>query len=265
MSRLLLIELNDLANFSGFWWLLLLLGPLLFFQHRLQFEVQGIFLLITRRQDLAITLFSVLFFPGVVLHESSQLLLAQLLRVKVKKFSLWPQTRRGKLIRLGLVEIDKETDMVRETLIGVIPLLTGICVIGLLAGWRFDLDTLSSSFATGDLPTIATGLGDFMSVPDFWLWVYLVFAIGNAMLPEPHDEINWWLIGGVVGGIAIFLLVLDLGIVLQAGLEGPLAQLGKWTGLALVMTLTIDLFGMVLISVMEFLFSRLLGRELEYQ
>ena len=57
--------LNDLV------WLLLVLGPLLFLQRRLHTDIQLIFLHLTRRLELAIMCFSLLFFPGVLLHEGS--------------------------------------------------------------------------------------------------------------------------------------------------------------------------------------------------
>lgn len=244
----------------------LVIWPLIQVERWIHKHIQGLGLLLTNNPQAAVLVYYVSLLPGVVLHETSQWLLAQILRVKVKKFSLWPEKQsRSKLIRLGLVEIDRKTDTVRTTLIGVIPLVTGITVIALIVGLRFDLTVLLDSLASGDLPIIISGLGAFTSAPDFWLWTYLIFAVGNAMLPEPHDEINWWLIGGIMAGIVVILLVLDLSILLLAGLEGPLADVAKWTSLALLMTLSIDLIGMGLIFTMEVLFSRLLGRRLEYQ
>ena len=63
-----------LSNLDGLWWLLLLLGPLLLLQRSLHREIQVLFLVVTRRPDIAIALFSVLFFPGVLLHEGSHYL-----------------------------------------------------------------------------------------------------------------------------------------------------------------------------------------------
>ncbi len=229
-------------------------------------HVQGLGLLLTNNPQAAVLIYYLVLFPGVFLHEVSQWLLAKVMGVKVKEFKLWPDTQKGaKLIRLGLVEIDPDTDMYRTTAVSIIPLVTGIAMLALIGTTRFDTAPLLAAFATGDLPTIAAGIKAFTAAPDFFLWVYLIFAFANAMLPEPHDEINWWLIIVPAVGITVFLLVLDLSILLLAWLEGPLARLAGWVSFALVMALVIDLIVMALIALMELIFSRVLNRDVEYQ
>ncbi len=248
-------------------WLLaaLAIWPLVRVERWIHRHVQGLGLLLTNDPQAAVLIYYLALLPGVVLHELSQWLLAQALRVKIKKFRIWPEKQRGGVIRLGLVEIDKNTDVVRASLVGMIPLVTGILVISLIGGSRFDTEALISSLATGDLPTILAGFNTFMSAPDFWLWFYLIFAIANAMLPEEHDRINWWLLAGAVAVITIFLLILDLRVVLNYLLEEPFARLAKWLSFAFISALLVDLFMMGLISLSEVIFSRVLNRELEYK
>ncbi len=242
-----------------------IIWPLMRVERWIHKHIQGVGLLLTNNPQAAVLIYYLALLPGVALHEFSQWILAQVLRVKVKKFRLWPEKQRGGVIRLGLVEIDKKTDTVRTTLIGIIPMITGIAAIVLIGSLRFDLDPLMSALSTGDLPTVGRALGSLIAIPDFWLWIYLIFAVANAMLPEPHDVINWWLLGGIAAGLLIFLWILDLQVLIVAGLEGPFAQLGRWMGFALAMALVIDLLVMGLISIIEIFFSRLLNRELEYQ
>jgi hypothetical protein len=101
-----------------------MLVTLYLLQHRLHFEFQAIFLLITRRTDIALVLFSLLFFPGVVLHETSHYVLARLLGVRTGHFSLLPQPLPDGRLRLGYVET-ASTDLLRDALIGITPLLAG--------------------------------------------------------------------------------------------------------------------------------------------
>jgi hypothetical protein len=191
--------------------------------------------------------------------------MAKALRVPVKRFQLWPERdpNTGK-IRLGLVEIEEDVDQVRASLVGIIPAISGTAVITLIGSTFFDVTSLVAAFGTGDLTMMGRGIGEFMSTPDFWLWIYIVFAIANAMLPEEHDHITWWLPLVVIVPLAVFLLVLDLGIIIQAGLEGPVAQLGQWLSLAFGIALGVDLGMMALIYVLEMFFTRVLHRELEY-
>jgi hypothetical protein len=240
----------------------LLLRPAIRWIHK---HVQGLGLLITNDPQGAVLIYYLALVPGVALHEGSQWFLAKMLRVKIKKFRLWPEKQRGGTIRLGLVEIDEETDNVRATLVGVIPLVVGIGVIALLGGWRFDPTNLLAAMATGDLPTIGAAFGDFLNAPDFWLWAYVVFAIANTMLPEEHDRIFWIPIVGVLIGLVVLLLVLDLGILVWAGLDGPLAQLAASMSLALILSLCIDWLVMGLIWVLERVLGHVLNREVEYK
>ncbi|MBN1312584.1 MAG: hypothetical protein JXB30_14305 [Anaerolineae bacterium] len=239
-----------------------LLQPTIRWMHK---HIQGLGLLITNNPQGAMLIYYLSLVPGVVLHEGSQWVVAKILRVKIKKFRLWPERQRKGVVRLGLVEIDGKTDTVRATLVGIVPLVAGIGAIALIGGTRFNPAVLLAALATGDLPTIAAGLGAFLDAPDFWLWVYLVFAIANTMLPEEHDNINWWLIVGLLVGLAVVLWFLDLSILIKAGLDGPLAQMAASMSLALILSLCIDLFVMALIWGMEQLLTRLLNREIEYQ
>lgn len=244
----------------------LVILPLRSLERWIHKHVQGLGLLLTNDPQAAVLIYYLALFPGVFLHELSQWLLAKLLGVKVKQFRIWPETQKGGgLIRLGLVEIDPKTDMYRTTMVSIIPMVTGIAALALIGTTRFDMAPLLDALATGDIPIIAAGIKAFTSAPDFLLWVYLIFAFANAMLPEPHDEINWWLIIGPVAGIAVFLLILDLGILLRAWLEGPLAKLSGWVSFALVLALVVDLIVMGLIALLELIFSRVLNRDVEYQ
>src|SRR5512143_2626739 len=108
-----------------------MLGPLLFAQRWLHREVQWVFLLITRSPSVSVGLFSLLFFPGVLLHELSHFLMARLLGVRAGRFSLLPSVVEGGKLRLGFVET-AETDWVRDALIGAAPLITGGAAVAYL-------------------------------------------------------------------------------------------------------------------------------------
>ncbi len=238
----------------------IVIWPLLQVERWMHHHIQHLGLLITRHEQAAVLIYYLLLLPGVILHEGSQWLLAKALRVRVKKFQMWPERLKTGQIRLGLVEIE-DTDVVRATLVGMIPLVTGVAIIALIGSTRFDIEVLLQSLATGHIPTMLAGIGQFTSAPDFWLWVYLVFAIANAMMPEEHDRISWWLLFGVLAALLIFLSILDLGILIQAGLEGPFAAVGRWLSLALLISLVLDLLAMGLIALLEAFFSRALRRE----
>lgn len=257
-------------------WLIaaVLLWPLQQLENWMHKHLQGIGLLITNNDQAAVLVYYLLLLPGVALHEVTQWLLAQALRVPVKKFQLWPDDEQGS-IRLGLVEIEPNIDLVRATLIGTLPVVVGIALVALIAS-RFPIADLGTALVSGDAPTMMAGIGKFISTPDFWLWIYLIFAIANAMLPESHDVINWWYLAIPFGTVMLILMLVDLGILgnkgplfdfaylIKASFEVPIAQLGDLILLAFGISVAVDLLVMGLVTGIELFFSRVLGRELEY-
>jgi len=205
---------------QGLMWLLLLLGPLFLAQRSLHREVQAIFLLITRRMDFSIVLFALVFFPGVLLHETSHYLMARILGVRTGRFSLLPRPLPNGRLQLGYVET-RASDWVRETLIGAAPLLTGGVVVAYAGVQRLGLTGAWDALSSGTPGAMQLALSAMLERPDFWLWFYLTLAISSTMLPSASDRRAWLPLGLVAA--------LLLGISLAAG-AGPwlLANAAPW-------------------------------------
>jgi len=179
-----------LASLDGLWWLLLMLGPLLLIQPRLHLEIQAVFLILTRRPALSIGLFSLLFFPGVFLHEGSHFLAARLMGVRTGRISLIPQPLPGGKLRLGFVET-ASTDIVRDALIGFAPLLTGGCAVALIGILRLGLLPVGEALFNQQWQAMGQLLVNLPQQPDFWVWFYLAFTISSTMLPSAADRRGW--------------------------------------------------------------------------
>lgn len=211
-----------MQSLDGLWLLLLLLGPLLFLQRRLHLETQAVFLLLTRRGDLALVLYSMLFFPGVLLHEASHYLMARMLGVRTGRFSVLPKPLPGGRLQLGFVETSS-ADIFRDALIGLAPLLTGGAFVAYAGLSRLGLPGLWEGMASGSA-SLYSSLAELQQKPDFWLWFYLTFTISSTMMPSPSDR-NAWLPLAL-----IIVLLLALGVAagggpwLMANLSMPLNQ-----------------------------------------
>ncbi len=191
---------------DGLLWLLLLLGPLLILTRRLHRETQAIFLLVTRRPDVALTLFAVAFFPGVFIHEISHFIMARLLGVHTGRFSLIPQpTAQGRL-QLGYVETAK-SDWLRDSLIGLAPLILGGVFVAYAGLVQLDLVALWGEWLELGPAAFLQVAGGIYHQPDFWLWFYLIFAVSSTMLPSPSDR-RAWLPLLLVAGILVVLSAL---------------------------------------------------------
>ena len=191
-------------------WLLLMLGPLLFAQRWLHRETQLVFLLLTRSARLALGLFSLLFFPGVLLHELSHYLMARLLGVRTGRFSLLPELMPDGKLRLGYVET-AETDLFRDALIGTAPFITGGVAVAYIGISRLGLLPLAASLIEWDWPGFLQGLRALPNANDFWLWFYLAFTISSTMLPSASDRRAWLPIALVITVIAGLALVAGAG------------------------------------------------------
>jgi len=199
----------------GLIWLLFGVGGLIFCQaflaRHLHRAIQAIFLLITRRNDLSLVLFSLIFAPGVLMHEASHYLMALLLQVRTGKFSLIPRPLPDGRLQLGFVETS-QVDFVRDAMIGAAPLLAGGGFVAYVGLDRLALLPVWDAFAAGDIGAFLRQLWAVPDQPDFWLWFYLGFAVSSTMLPSPSDRRAWL-------PLALVLLFL-VGLALLSG-AGP--------------------------------------------
>ena len=228
-------------------------------QRELHQHFQGLVLLLTQNDDLAALAHFLLLSPGIVAHELSHWLAARLLGVRVGPISIGPRRKRGKQMRFGSVQIVR-TDAVRESLIGLAPLISGTGLVLLLARWGFGL-----------LPTVSPNpaewpatLADCLQAPDAWLWVYLIFAISNAMLPSASDRRAWSTLGLYLALVAI-LAYATVGIpsVSEVWLGWGLRLL-SYLAYAFTLTTAIDVGALSLVLALEWSVGRLTGRRVEY-
>ena len=180
--------------FSGFIWFVLMLLPLVFLQRLLHREIQAVLILITRNVQLTIALFSFLFFPGVFLHELSHFLMAKILRVRTGKISLIPRTMPNGRLQMGYVET-VSTDIVRDSFIGLAPLIAGTLFVAYAGIYQLQVNTLWNVLRDGQIDLFWMGVSLLPNAQDFYLWFYLTFAISSTMLPSESDRHAWLPLG----------------------------------------------------------------------
>jgi len=239
------------------------LPPLYLMQRWINRHLQGLGLLLTGDSDSAVMIYFLVLLPGIALHELSHWLVAVLLRVPVGKFSLWPKKKRGGQIRLGSVSVGA-SDPLRASLIGVAPLVMGSAVILLVGQLVLGVGDLGSLLLYGTWASLWRQLLDYWLVPDFPLWLYLIFAIANAMLPSESDRAAWPMMGLFLAGvIVLFLLLGGLSLVTE-GIKATFLAAISYLAYALGLAAVVDALFVAIVAVAEKLAGRALNRRVEY-
>jgi len=167
-----------------------MLVPLIVLQRILHREIQAVFLILTRDIRLTMGIFSILFLPGVFLHELSHFVVAKILQVRTGKFSIFPQSLPDGRLQLGYVETAR-ADVVRDSLIGAAPLIVGTLFVAYVAIYQLQLRVLWDVFRNGQFDLFWMGVRALPRVKDFYLWFYLAFAVSSTMMPSESDSHAW--------------------------------------------------------------------------
>lgn len=244
-------------------WLLVILVPLILLERLIHRHLQGVWLLLFRDPDMAMILYAIIMLPGVALHEFSHWAMATLLMTRTGRFSIFPQRLPDGTLRLGFVETQR-TDMFREALIGAAPLIAGTLVILAISFGPLNVTPMSEALAMGDLGGVIEGLAAVTRVPDAWLWLYLLFAVSNSMLPSASDRRAWLPVLAVVIVAVGALVYVGFSNVLLNVATGPLDAVIRALASAFTITVILDLFCVPPLLVLERGLSRLTGLKVEY-
>lgn len=249
-----------------FIWVAITLPILLLLQRWIHRHLHGLAFLLTGNHSWAVILYAIVLFPGVLLHELSHWVTAKLLGVRTGAFSILPKTTADGTIQLGSVEYYKTRSVgpIRESLIGSAPLVAGTAVILLIAFRIFDVNSLAVAIETGEAEKLTDALAVLFATSDFLVWLYLLFAISNAMMPSASDRRAWPAFAAIMAVFALVLFLLGLQDDLITTLAGPATTVFGYLGLAYTLTIGVDLFFVFVIYMLEAVVSRLKGVELVY-
>lgn len=249
----------------SFIWFALAFPVLLLFQRWIHQHLRGLALLITNKQNWAIILYALILFPGVLLHELSHWFTALLLGVRTGAISLIPKPGRDGSIQLGYVEYYRGSNLgpIRESFIGGAPLIAGTTAILLIAFHIFGFGNLATAIESGDIDQFTLALGQLFTTPDFLLWLYLIFAVSNAMMPSASDRKAWPAFLVVVGALLLVLFMVDGELVVR-GLSRPVSTLFGFLATAFSLAIGVDFVFMIVIALVEQFISRIRGVELVY-
>lgn len=241
----------------------LLVIVLYWLQRWISQHMQGIGILLFNSSNAGMALLWLFLLPGILIHEGSHWLMAKLLGVPTGRLRLGPKVQGGQVI-LGSVEV-KRTDPVRDSLVGLAPFLAGTLALLAIGYWVFDAAALGLAWERNAWGEMIETLLRFVQVNDAWLWLYLLVAISNAMMPSTSDRESWRLVmvylAIVAGVMVLFGWLPSLPASLVATITGGLRTLAYAFALALL----VDLVFAAALALMELALSLLRRSKVVYK
>ncbi len=177
---------------------LILISELVFLFFTSRYISKALFSLsykVFRKQSIAIRFVALIFFPGTVIHELAHYLMAKMLFVRTGKVELTPELH-GNGLKLGSVQVAK-SDILRQFLIGVAPLLFGSAL--LVLGTYYSLPKIINFSLDTSYLILAT------------LYLYVIFVITNTMFSSKKD---------MEGALGLFIFIAFVtSVIFVAGRE----------------------------------------------
>lgn len=194
-------------------WIILALFALLFFltKHFSQ-TLYNLIYALTHSRTFPISILALIFFPGIVVHELSHWITAELIRVRTGEITLYPVIEEHGGVRLGSVAIER-TDPFRRLTVGLAPIILGIVLLASLTlVWKQYL----GSTLNVDLASVLTlnpnwaAVQKLLSSPFTYGYIYASFVIGSTMYSSKKDLEGFAVVAGIAIFIAIVLYFADL-------------------------------------------------------
>jgi hypothetical protein len=237
-----------------------LIIPLRQLQRWLHQHVFKVGWLLTKNFHTTTILYYTIFLPGVILYEVTYWLVAGILNVRADRALSWPQKQEIGELRLNFVKLHKNTGAVKVGIIAVAPLLAGVVAVWHIAINVLHVNDFINSISSGRLADLTPAISDLTSAPDFWIWVYVIFAISGTMIPNFKDLRGLRIVGVALVALAVGLFLIGVGdeIVLET-LRGPVADaLNALAGVFAVM-IVVNLVMTGILGLIESLIERITG------
>jgi hypothetical protein len=222
--------------------------------------------LVTRSFQTTTILYYTFFLPGVLLRELTTWLVAGMLNVHATSSIQWPEAQEIAELDLSFVELTRNIPPFRMTILAIAPVITGLISVWVIAQNILGFDTFFAVLQPGSTVDAGEAIRQLTTAPDFWLWTYLLFVIGNTMIPRVNGfkAIRRVLIVVVVALVALAALGLGEPLVLRL-LVGPVAEVLNVLAAIFVVVICIDVFFVVLLGTIEAVIERITGHSATFR
>jgi hypothetical protein len=171
----------------------------------IQSRFQGLGYLMLGSRRGGVWLYTLLFLPGILIHELSHFVSAAFLGVRTGEIQLFPHEGKEKngQVALGSVQVAK-TDFVRSSLIGAAPFFTGSLALFALVDIVVVRQVSFVSFAemVAGVSALLVGGGWRAGV-----FLYGILVVGNTMFSSDEDKRSYPILFFFLALFAILLIV----------------------------------------------------------
>lgn len=217
-------------------------------------QIQQVAYRLVRSTGYVVVALFLLLLPGVIVHEGAHWLAARVLGLKPGRFRVWPKPQ-GKHIALGSVSV-KRGQLWQDSLVGLAPLLVGSVLITLIVQEIFQAAAVANALGAGLLVDSFMAFRQAFQAADSMLWAYLLFTIGNAMMPSASDREPILPLLLYVGLALLFYILVGLPLAPFASALNWLTPALQALTSALTFTVLLDLVVIVALLVLKLLLGQ---------
>lgn len=191
------------------------------------------------------------FLPGVILNQLVYWLVAGVLDVRADRAIRLPEKQEVAELKLNFIKLSKKASPAKVSIISLSPFLAGLLFILIAMNNIFHVNVAFADF-DGTLNSFFTSIGRITSVPDFWLWAYLLFTVANTMMPDFKQIYGLRVILTIIGVIFIALLFIGVGDeIANATINGPILSLLNTLSGAFAFVIVLDIAVVGILAVIE--------------
>ncbi len=222
--------------------------------------------LLTKNLRTTTILFYVFFLPGVLVYEFIYWLAAGFLDVRAERAFTWPEAQQIAELRLNFVKLSKAAGAFRIALISIAPFVIGTLIIWLVAHGILNVDAFAANVRANGLRDLGGALEQLLTAPDFFLWVYILFAIGNTMMPAWADLRGARIVLIVLAVVFGILFALGVGVdVIRDTILTPLMEAVSVVSTVFAVLIGVNLIMTAGLGLIESIIERISGDSATYQ
>jgi len=207
-----------------------------------------------------IVIYSLIFLPGVMVHEMTHFMTAAILGVRTGEISLIPKTidPNGQRTALGSVRIAK-TDFIRESIIGTMPMIVSLLLMYALVEIFIRPILVSPNDLIGSLIQFLNHFSIRLA-----LVTYFIFTLANTMYLSKEDTRSYLPMFLFVGVITLLLWVSGLLTQVIAATTNATAYVAQVWQLCLALVTVIQLVILIVLTIWLRIWERVSHKRVVY-